>query len=61
MVNKKMITRKTPSKGTSMIKVLLEKQIFDELFKDNTDYDINEIPFEEQYDLIDEIITIKKK
>jgi len=61
MVNKKMITRKTPSKGTSMLKVLLEKRIFDELFKDNIDYDINEIPFEQQYDPLGKIITIKKK
>lgn len=61
MVNKKMITRATPSKGTSMLKVLLEERIFDELFKDNIDYDINEIPFEEEYDPFGKIITIKKK
>lgn len=56
-----MITHATPSKGTSMMKVLLEKQIFDELFKDNTDYDISKIPFDEQYVPFGEIITIKKK
>jgi len=58
---KKMITRKTPSKGISMIKVLLEERIFNELFKDNIDYDINEILFEEQYNPFGKIISIKKK
>jgi len=33
-----MITRKTPSKGTSMIKIYLDKQVFEELFKDNPNY-----------------------
>lgn len=61
MINKKMITRKTPSKGISMMKVLLEERIFDELFKDNIDYIISKIPLDEQYIPFSEIITIKKK
>lgn len=56
-----MIKRATPSKATKMIKVLLEEQTFNDLFKDNTDYVVIERPFEEGYNSFDKIITIKKK